>query len=101
MEELGQAVQSQLNLIGSRGYNCTHILVDPQRSLVALDGKFPGVQIDATGAGDDLHKVDAKIRRAKEMCRSVKSGLLYKLPATAYGFLLQPTDGYSIKFASD
>ena len=55
-------------------------MVDPQRSLVALQGKFPGITIDVSGAGDHLPKVDAKIRRVKELYRSVKAGLPYELP---------------------
>ena len=47
---------------------------------MALVGKFPGVLIDISGAGDHLTKVDIKIRRIKETYRSVKQGLVYKLP---------------------
>ena len=68
-EDVGAALQSQVRLIESRGYRCTYIMVDPQRSLVALQGKFPGITIDISGAGDHLPKVDAKIRRVKELYR--------------------------------
>ncbi len=36
--------------------------------------------IDVGGAGDYASKVDAKIRRIKELYRSVKAGLPWKLP---------------------
>ena len=55
-------------------------MVDPQRALAALEGKFLGTVIDVSGAGDHLHKVDAKMRRIKEMYRCVKSDLPYDLP---------------------
>jgi hypothetical protein len=38
------------------------------------------VEINPAGAGDHLHKVDAKIRRIKESARSIIAGLPYKLP---------------------
>ena len=47
---------------------------------MALAGKFPGVLIDISGAGNHLPKVDSKIRRIKETYRIVKHGLVYKLP---------------------
>jgi hypothetical protein len=56
------------------------VIVDPQKSLPALEGNFPGVEINGTGAGDHLAKVDAKIRRIKETARSILVGLSYTLP---------------------
>ena len=40
------------------------------------------MEIDITGAGDHLEKVDAKIRRLKETIRSVSAGLPRKLPSS-------------------
>jgi hypothetical protein len=56
------------------------VIVDPLKALKNLEGSIPGVAIDATGAGDHLPKVDAKIRRLKEIARSILAGLPYSLP---------------------
>jgi hypothetical protein len=42
--------------------------------------QFPGVVINIEVARDFVAKVDAKIRRIKEVYHSVKLGLLLKLP---------------------
>ena len=81
-ENFGQAIQAQLNLLRSRGFNPVRIHMDPQPALSALVGQFPGVEIDISGAGDHLDKVDAKIRRMKETIRSVSAGLPWKLPSS-------------------
>ena len=52
MEEMAVAMQSQINLVQSKEYACTHIFLDPQGSFVTLQNKFPGVRVDVTGAGD-------------------------------------------------
>jgi hypothetical protein len=70
----------QINLLRSRGFDTNLVIVDPQKSLMALEGSFPGVEINGTGAGDHLAKVDAKIRRIKETARSILVGLPYTLP---------------------
>jgi len=54
--------------------------VDPHKALAALQGFFPGTEVDVSGAGDHLDKVETKIRRIKELMRSVIAGLPYKLP---------------------
>ena len=46
---------------------------------MALQGSYPGVEIDPAGAGDHLNMIDTKIRRVKEIMRSVIAGLPYKL----------------------
>jgi hypothetical protein len=73
---IGQALQVQINLLRSRGFDSNMIIVDPQKSIAALEGNFPGAEINSTGAGDHLHKVDARIRRIKENARSVLAGCL-------------------------
>jgi Reverse transcriptase (RNA-dependent DNA polymerase) len=79
-EHMGRAVQSQLALLQSRGFVPRRIKVDPQRSLVSIKDSFPGIEIDVSGAGDHLNKVDAKVRRIKETMRSVIAGLPFRLP---------------------
>jgi len=77
---LGTGVQANINTLRSRGFEPERVLVDPHRSLVALQGKFPGVEIDPCGAGDHLDKIDIKIRRLKELMRAVLADLPYSLP---------------------
>jgi hypothetical protein len=78
--ELGLALQSQLNLLCSRGFTPTIVHMDPQSVFHALEGQFPEVVIDIGGAGDYISKVDAKIQWIKELYRSVKAGLKWKFP---------------------
>jgi hypothetical protein len=77
--ELGRSLQSHINTLRSRGFEPTHIYVDPQRGLEALQGSFPGVEVDTSGAGDHLVMVDTRIRRIKEIMRAVIAGLPYRL----------------------
>jgi hypothetical protein len=56
------------------------VYMDPQSAFRSLTMQCPGVVIDIGGAGDYISKVDAKIRRIKELYRSMKSGLPWKLP---------------------
>jgi hypothetical protein len=63
----------------SRGFEAKKVMVDPHKSFQALQGSFPGVEIDPTRAGDHLDKIDTKIRRLKELMRSVISGIPYRL----------------------
>jgi hypothetical protein len=77
---LGMALQGQLELLRSRGFIPTVVHTDPQSAFRTLTSQFPGIVIDVGGAGDYVSKVDAKIRRIKELYRSVKAGLPWKLP---------------------
>jgi hypothetical protein len=77
---LGTGVQSHINTLRSRGFEPKRIMVDPHKSLISLQGAFPGVEIDPSGAGDHLDKVDTKIRRLKELMRCVIADLPYALP---------------------
>jgi hypothetical protein len=63
--ELGLALQSQLNLLRSRGFIPTVVHMDPQSAFRAPVGQFPEVVIDIGGAGDYVSKVDVKIWRIK------------------------------------
>lgn len=80
--QLGLGLQGQLNILQSRGFIPTILHTDPAKGFTSLVGAFPGVVLDPSGAGDHVAKVDAKIRRIKEVYRSVKNGLLWPLPAT-------------------
>jgi hypothetical protein len=77
--ELGRSLQAHVNTLRSKGFDPTHVYADPQRGFGALQGSFPGVSIDVSGASDQLAVVDTKIRRIKEIMRAVLSGLPYRL----------------------
>jgi hypothetical protein len=47
-QELGRGMQKHLNTLRSRGFE-------------SLQGSFPGVEMDLSGAGDFLDKIDTKI----------------------------------------
>ena len=79
-ECLGEALESQMQILRSKGFRPVRVYVEPQRALTALSGKFPGVEIDVSGAGDHLDKLDIRIRRIKETIRSVNAGLPWKRP---------------------
>ena len=65
VEEVGSVLQQHINTLRSRGSTPRVIYVDPHKSLVALQGKYPGVEIDPAGAGDHLDEIDTKIQRLK------------------------------------
>jgi hypothetical protein len=79
IQELGSGLQKHVNTLRSRGFEAKKVMVDPHKSFQALQGSFPGVEIDPTGAGDHLDKVDTKIKGLKELMCSVVSGLPYRL----------------------
>jgi len=79
-QALGQAMQQHVDLVRMFGFNVRIIFVDPLRALAGLRGTIPGVEIQPTGAGDHLPKLDIRIRRLKEMCRAVLNAIDYKLP---------------------
>jgi len=64
----------------SRGFEPAIVYVDPHSTFRGMQRDFPGVEVDVGGARDYVPKVDAKIRRLKEVYRAVKSGLQWQLP---------------------
>ncbi len=79
-QDLGMALQGQLTVLRIRGYVPTVVYTDPQSAFKSITQDFPGIEIDIGGAGDYVAKVDAHIRRVKEMYRTVKAGLPWMLP---------------------
>jgi len=77
---LGTALQSQVSAIRGRGFEPKVLYLDPERGFVGLQGQIPGVEVDISGAGDHMAELDTYIRRVKEIARSVKAGLPWKLP---------------------
>ena len=70
-EELGLALHGQINVVRSRGFKPQVVYMDPQPALKALQHQMTGVEVDVSGAGDHLDKIDGKIRRLKELYCSV------------------------------
>jgi len=79
---LGMVLQSHLSFLS------TIVYMDRQSVFRTMVNDFPGVEINTGGAGGYVDKVDAKIRRIKDTYRSVKSGLLWKLPKSKVKDLL-------------
>ena len=80
MAALGKAMLNIIDIIRMFGFNVRIVFVDPFKSLVGLRGSIPGVEVQSTGAGDHLPKLDIRIRRVKKMARAILNGLDYKLP---------------------
>jgi hypothetical protein len=91
--ELGLAMQGQFETLKAKGFDPVRTYVDPQSGLVALQGKFTGVEIDVGGAGDHLDKVDIRIRRIKETIRCAHAGLEWKLPKSMVKDLVKFANG--------
>ena len=68
------ALEDQAELLRGRGFEITEIITDPQSSLVGIPG------VNGTGAGDHIPKLDTRVRRLKELVRSVVAGLSFKIP---------------------
>ncbi len=83
------ALQAQLELLHSRGFIPTVVHMDPQSAFRTLTTQFLGIVIDIGGAGDYVSKVDTKLQRIKELYRSVKPGLPWKLPPSLVKDLLR------------
>ena len=79
-QTLGVSLQSHLDLLRMFGFDARIIRVDPLKALARLRGKFPGVEVDISGAGDHLPMVDIRIRRIKEVARSMMQTLDWDLP---------------------
>jgi hypothetical protein len=77
---LGIALQRQLELLCSKGFVPVHVHTGPQSSFRTITTSFENVVIDVSNADDFVPKMDIKIRRVKEVYRSVKSELPWKLP---------------------
>jgi hypothetical protein len=80
--EMGMALQGQLGLLRSRALKPVIVYADPHSTFRSMMYDFPGVEMDVGGAGDYVPKVDAKIRRIKELYRTVRSGLAWRLPGS-------------------
>jgi hypothetical protein len=79
-DQLGLGLQGHFSVLRSRGFIQVVVHMDPQTGFRALTTSFPGVTIDIGGAGDYVPKVDQKIRRIKELYRSVKNDLPWNQP---------------------
>jgi hypothetical protein len=61
----------------SRGFEPAIVYADPHSTFRSMQRDFPGVEVDIGGAKDYVLKVDAKIRRLKEVYR-----LQWQLPGS-------------------
>ena len=75
--QLGLGLQGHINNLRSRGCNPTIVYMDPGGGFRSLTTAFPGTLIDISGADEYVAKVDARIRRIKELYH-VKDSLLWK-----------------------
>jgi len=66
----------------SWGFEPIIVYVDSHSTFRSMQRDFPGVEVDVGGAKDYVSKVDAKIRRLKEVYRAIKSGLQWQLPGS-------------------
>jgi hypothetical protein len=66
-------------MLNTRGFNPVRLMVDLHKMLASSETSFPGAEVDLSGAGDHLNKIDSKIRYIKEMARSVVAGLPFRL----------------------
>ena len=78
--QLGLGLQGHISILRTKGFTPTIIYTDPARGFEGLVGTFPGILVDTSGAGDNVPKVDAKIRRIKELFLGVKNTLPWELP---------------------
>jgi hypothetical protein len=81
-QALGMGLQGHLMTLRSWGFEPTIVYADPHSTFRSMQQDFPGVEVDIGGAKDYVPKVDAKIRRLKEVYRAVKSGLQWQLPGS-------------------
>jgi hypothetical protein len=96
---LSLALHGQLELLHSRGFIPTMVCMNPQSAFRSLMTQYPGVVIDIGGAGYYVSKVDGKIRRIKELYRSMKSGLSgnYERPSGLPHGMIEHMVHYSTK----
>ena len=78
--QLGLALQGQLNVLRSHSFIPTVVHTDPAAGSQSLVNNFPVVIMDTGGAKDNNAKVDNKSRRIKELCRSVQASLALPVP---------------------
>ena len=75
-------MQSQVNVLQSPGFIPTVVYTYPAPGFQALVNQFPGIILDTGGGQDNNAKIDIKIWRVKEVCRSVQGSLAWKIPKT-------------------
>jgi len=69
--QLGLALQGQLDVLLSCSFVPTVIYTDPVAGFRKIVDQFPSVIIDKVGAQDNNAKWDIKIHRIKEVCQRV------------------------------
>jgi hypothetical protein len=77
---LGMVLWGQLEVLQAKGFVPRIVYTDPQSTFKSMTQDFLGVEVNVGGAGDYFTKIDACIRRIKEMYQMVKNGLAWSLP---------------------
>ena len=85
---LGRALKGHLDCLEMFGFHARMTRVDPLKALAALRGRFQGMEIDISGAGDHLPAVDIRIRRIKELARSTIASLKFDMPTSFIRYLI-------------
>ena len=85
---LGRALKGHLDCLEMFGFHARMTRVDPLKALATLRGRFQGVEIDISGAGDHLPVVDIRIRRIKELARSTIESLKFDMPTSLMRYLI-------------
>ena len=86
-EALAEALSGQVDALKTRGFKVRVYYLDPQSGFKPLEGNIPGIEVDICGAGDHMDKLDAGIRRLKDIMRSVYHGLPWPLPDSMVKYL--------------
>lgn len=77
---VGYTLREQLNVMYSKNFKIDRIFLDPMGAFTVMVDQFPGIVVDAGSAGAHNPEVDERIRRIKDMARSIIASLPYKLP---------------------
>lgn len=84
-----QVLGLQLSMLKNRGYIISRITTDSEPSFKILQDKFSDLHLNIGGAGDRVANADIRIRRIKEICRSVVAGLRWKVPTCIIDYLVR------------
>ena len=75
-QEIGAAMQDEMDVVATRGYAIRTREVDLQLYTGELKSKFRGVAFEVVGAGDHVPVAENKVKTIKERCRCVGAEFL-------------------------
>ena len=79
-QEIGAAMQDEMDVVATRGYAIRTREVDLQLYTGELKNKFRGVAFEVVGAGDHVPVAENKVKTIKERCRCIGAGLTWAIP---------------------